>query len=137
MQYLEIVTENVEAFRLPFTLVEEFYLSNITESVSMNSDHELRINKVANTIHIRISPEANRQLPYNEGDLFSRLIRYKDITSLEVFSAPPNLAPDTYAMDQQDYMSYLVPWGEDDDTTNSLAEITQEDDGFLSISITV
>lgn len=135
MKCLEIVTENVEVFRIPFTHLEEFHIDGITESIDMDSNHNLYTYKVAGSVYIRISSEANRKLPYDEEYLFSRLIRYRDITSLEIFTAPDNLASDAPAKDQQNFVSYFVPWGEDDNMINSLADVNLERDGSLFITI--
>jgi len=116
IKFIELVFENCEVAILKPNMFKYFRLYGIKDIVDINcyqyNEGEYEQHKTCEEFSIEILPEGLEQVLYIEGiTLKERLERHYDITSVEI----------CYDNDQQ--ISYYVPWPEEEDFTNTYQTI--------------
>lgn len=112
---ITLTFENCETMEIPATVLGNFGISGIIDSITRMAYNSILKYKVANSILIEISREAlnlNLRASFDIEGVYNtpRYMRYDDITSITV----------TYLDESGNeiFDKYLVPWEDSDDQTN-------------------
>lgn len=127
---VELILENCEVIEIKREYIGIFHVSDIKKSISRDAINSISDYVTAEEVFIQISSKANNSSSYvgdlHDGEItpFDRLIRYADITALNI----------KYQDGSKEYI--FVKWGGDSDYTNEYQSVAiNEKTGDLYIAI--